>query len=95
MVERTINIKGVELTKSELEEALDNLNIYNPGDVVRYKGGHSINEFFIVVHDSVGDAIRTKWPHIRANELTLIGLTDGNSYSPSPKFVELVRKRGE
>lgn len=90
---RTVTVKGVKFTEAELQQALmDVTRDFQPGDIVRFIGGHLVNAEFIVVHPAVSAAHAAYWPVCYgAGTVALIGLTDGNSYSPDAKYIERVR----
>lgn len=88
MVERTINVRGVNLTKADLEQALDKpKRTFNPGDIVRWKGESSTTRF-VVASESVAEALRARHTHISPRAISLISLHDGESYSPRPESIE-------
>lgn len=99
MVERTINVRGVELTKGELEAALETLSIpvFHPGDIVSWHDSlYDVAEKFVVVAKDVAEALRERYDHLKGEGsngvVHMIGLHDGESYSPSPRMLRKVKR---
>lgn len=97
MVERTINVRGVELTKGDLEGALKTLEAttFEPGDIVQWKDEDNTGQKFVVVAPGVAAALRRHYSVISQggpNIVQMIGLRTGESYSPPASMLRKVQR---
>lgn len=65
---------------------------FKPGNIVDYKSGHSAGPFIVVV-DQVGKAFEKMWGAAEKDAVHIVSLVDGNCYSPTAKYLYLVREK--
>ncbi len=80
------------VSREELESALAELNapVFAPGDIVQLKGDSDVS--YIVAAEGVARVHRAEWTSIKATDIVVIGLHDGDSYSGPVSRYERVAK---